>query len=131
MKQMKETPRTAAKQIALAVQKPQSLQNAPLKAEINDLLQNGCQHVSIHQLTLAIKELGYKFDRRMDCRGNARYITGPRAGSSYPTLNLYTVQIDDGKSAFHFESRRDDNFNAFQALRSKYFAVSKNAIVGF
>lgn len=123
----------AAERIALAKTNAQAMKNDPLRDEIEDRLSNGACQVSIRQLEQVVKSLGYRFDRRLDCRSVARWMTGNRAGCSYPSCQLSLVQIDDGKSAFHVEARRDEQFKALQALRwnQPYFAVSKKAIVEF
>lgn len=125
------TPDQAAEQIAQAKQAVALANETPLKAEINDRLLNGSRQLTIGQLNDAVRAIGYKFDRLNDCRSVARWITGHRAGCTYPVCMLYIVQCDDGKSAFHVEARRDEKFEALQALRGTIFAVSRNALVEF
>lgn len=100
-----------------------------IQEERDRRISNGHIHCTIHKLEQLYIGLGYKFDRSMDCRGNASYVTCPYAGISYPALTLYPIQIDNGLSAWNVDARRDDNFKAMQAMRNTHFAVSPNAIV--
>ena len=100
-----------------------------LQDEIDRRVSDGQTRCTIHTLETHYKAVGYRFDRSCDCRSNARYMSGPYAGESYPCLALYPVQIDNGVSAFNVEARRDTNFEAMQALRRTHFAVcAKGAI---
>lgn len=67
--------------------------------------------------------LGYRIDRSDDCRSNARYMTGERAGESYPCCTTGIVEADTGLRAFNRDARRDERFAAMQALRGEVFAV--------
>lgn len=80
----------------------------------------GCEQVTISELQSMVNEVGYTFDRCMDCRGMTQDMT---SGETYPNLTLYPIQADDKKSAWHFEARRDQNYERLQAIRDKYFAV--------
>lgn len=98
--------------------------------EIDYRIQHGQTRCTIHGLEQLYRALGYRFDRSLDCRGAASYMTGPRAGISYPCLTLYPVQIDNGLSAFHVDARRDAQFLALQTMRNTHFAVcAQGAIV--
>ena len=89
----------------------------------------GCIKVTIQDLEIMVNEVGYKFLRSMDCRALAKDMN---SGERYPNLTLYPIQIDDKKSAWHFEARRDQNFEQLKAIRSKYFAVTeKNGVKTF
>lgn len=99
-----------------------------VQAEIEFRLRNGGRQVSIAQIGAELATLGYRLDRDGDCRSVARYMTGERAGQSYPACALRAVQKDDGKCAFHFEARRDANYKAFTGLRDEIFAVSGECI---
>lgn len=89
------------------------------------------RELSLAQFSAALRAIGYRFDRRMDCRAPARYLGGERAGESYLALSLYPVQCDNGMSAFHFQARRDGNYQALQAIRDSTFSVVKGAIAEF
>ena len=91
----------------------------------------GLYPVTIQTINERLKALGYRLDRSMDCRSLSRYMTGERAGKSYPCVSTYQVEIDTGLSAYNVDSRRDDNHKALQALRmsGECFAVSCGAIL--
>jgi hypothetical protein len=89
----------------------------------------GYELLSVAEFGARFKVLGYKVDRTMDCRAPARYLTGERAGRSYPNCNTGLKEADTGLSAFHYQARRDDRFDAMQRLRNEVFAVSRGAIL--
>lgn len=91
----------------------------------------GMIRVTVGGLTAMIKELGYRFDDDMACKSMARYMTGERAGQSYPSNQLYPVQIDDGKSFAHVNARRDANFEALKKVRDTHYAVHAGYIYEF
>ena len=99
-----------------------------LNKEISARLASGARQLSMAEMAAEYRALGYKFNRALDCRSIARYISGEREGQSYPCLSLYPVQISDGISAWNVDARRDDNFKALQQLRDEVFAVSRGAI---
>ena len=102
-----------------------------LQDEIDRRVRDGQTRCTIHTLEKRYIALGYRFDRSCDCRSNARYMSGPYAGESYPCLALYPVQVDNDMSAFNVDARRDTNFTAMQTLRNTHFAVcAKGAIAG-
>lgn len=76
----------------------------------------------------AFAALGYRvdFDAQADCL--ARYMTGPRAGEAYPQRTFGVREADTGRSAFHYESRRDDRFAAMQALRLHAYYLAAGRI---
>lgn len=88
----------------------------------------GMRRVTIKAMNAEFMALGYRLDRSLDCRGLARWQTGARAGKSHPAITTGVKESDSGRSAFHFESRRDSNFEAMQRLRQDVFAVSRGAI---
>ena len=89
----------------------------------------GQTQVSFKAFKQAYEELGYIFDRSCDVRSIARYVTGERAGKSYPYLGLYPLQKDNRLSAWNVDARRDENYNAFRVLRGSIFAIVQNRIV--
>lgn len=121
----------AEHQISQAKIAVQSHKSSPLGEEVDARLELGASQITIKQFVRELKALGYKFDRRHDCHSRSRYLTGPRAGCSYPACNMYPVQIDDGKSAWNHDARRDVQFEALQALRNNVFAVSKGVLFEF
>ncbi|MGF6440294.1 hypothetical protein [Paraburkholderia youngii] len=94
-----------------------------IAAEVAASLAAGCRQLTIAGMSAEVGALGYRFARDRDSRCENRYLTGPRAGANYPACNLSLVQADDGKSAFHYQARRDENFHRLQALRGEIFAV--------
>ena len=100
-----------------------------LENEIAHRLSQGYRQVSFEQFKTEYAAIGYTFDRTSDVRSIARYMTGERAGQSYPYLALYPVQADDKMSAFNVSARRDVNWEAFKLLRNSLFAVVQGRIV--
>lgn len=96
---------------------------ADLLAEINHRKALGAQQVSLREWNRILHGLGYRFDRRMDCRSRARYMTGSRAGATYPCLALKPAEIATGMSWAHVDARRDAQWDALKATRDCYFAV--------
>jgi hypothetical protein len=60
-----------------------------------------------------------------------KWMTGPRAGKSYPCVASGICETGTGLSAFHVHARRDANLARLQEMRlgGKYFAVSGGAIL--
>ena len=100
-----------------------------LEAEKQYRHSQGQECLSMPEYLARYAAIGYRFDRSCDARSIARYMTGDRAGQSYPCLSLYPVQADNGLSAWNVEARRDSNYQAFRALRATIFSVSQGAIV--
>lgn len=86
------------------------------------------EKMSIDDLNERLLALGYKLDRSSDCRSNSLWMSGPRAGKSYPVVSMKILQRDDRKSAMHFEARRDANFAALQVMRGKAYVAGTKAI---
>lgn len=104
---------------------------ASLDDELNHRSRDGQHPLSIRALTAAFLAIGYTLDRSLDCRSMAQWMTGDRAGHSYPCITTGIRETDTGLSAFHIAARRDHNFARLQEMRTsgKYFAVSKGAIL--
>lgn len=100
-----------------------------LENEIAYRLAQGDRQVSFEQFKAEYAAIGYTFDRTCDVRSITRYMTGERAGQSYPYLGLYPIQTDNRLSAWHVDARRDDNYQAFKVLRNSLFAVIQGRIV--
>jgi hypothetical protein len=96
-----------------------------LAAELDHRASLGQHPVSLASIESTLRGLGYRLDRRLDCRNLARWMSGPRAGASYPALNTGIVEIDTGLSFANVEARRDAAFKLLQALRrtGECFAV--------
>lgn len=104
-------------------------QVSAVQREIERSLKNGMSQVTIKKLTEIIKGIGYRFDRSMDTCSQAQIMTGNDAGDSYPTRVLYPVQDNDGVSVYHYQARRDENYQKLKEIRNNFFAVSNNRIV--
>ena len=100
-----------------------------LEAELQRRKEQGCERLSVGDMAARFRKLGYRLDRRLDCRGVAKIVSGPHAGASYPCVTCGVAEIGTGRSAFHVESRRDANFEAMQQLRQDVFAVTRCAIL--
>ena len=100
-----------------------------LENEVAYRLSQGYRQVSFEQFKAEYAAIGYTFDRTSDVRSIARYMTGERAGQSYPYLGLYPIQTDNRLSAWNVNARRDGNYQAFRALRNSLFAVVQGRIV--
>lgn len=94
-----------------------------LNREIAARLAEGLRRVTVAQFCDEFAALGYRVDRGRDCVYVGRYMTGPRAGETYPACSTGMREADTGRSAFHFEARRDAAFARMQALRDEIFAV--------
>jgi hypothetical protein len=101
-----------------------------LAAEVAYKCSNGSRQVTLKQIDAALRAIGYRLDRSGDCHSRNRYLSGPRAGHSYPAVNLQVVQASDGLSAMHVDARRDARFEALQAMRftEALFAVHRGRI---
>ncbi len=98
-----------------------------LQTEIAFRVANGERLVTVKQFAREFAALGYTLDRTMDCRAPSRYL---ETGRSYPCCTTSVKESDTGISAWHYlNARRDANFKAMQALRSKIFAISLGAIL--
>lgn len=99
--------------------------NASLDAEVAFRLANGGRQVTLAAFDDELRALGYRLDRSVDCPQLGRYLTGPRAGASYPSVVMGVVQVSDGTSFANVHSRRDANFDRLQNIRfeQELFAV--------
>jgi hypothetical protein len=100
-----------------------ALRKESLEKEIAFRERTGLLQVSFVQLKAMIREIGYRFDPHMTCKSLARYMTGTRAGESYPSNALYPRQIDDGLSYANVGARRDANFDRLKEIRNTYYSV--------
>lgn len=87
-----------------------------------------CIEMTMEGLNQSLKDLGYRLDRSSDCHSVSRYMTGHRAGKTYPCVGMRIVQMDDGMGFSHFEARRDEKFKALQEMRGRMYVVGRNAI---
>lgn len=91
--------------------------NPDLADELAARAATGWHPVTLDEIKRQLHEIGYRLDRTLDCRSTAQILTGPRAGKTYPSLTTGIDEADTGRSAFHFEARRDANFRTLQNLR--------------
>lgn len=88
-----------------------------IQSELAARAANGYRPSTVKAMTQTLRSIGYRLDRSMDCKHQSRYMTGPRAGSSYPAISTGIREIDSGKSFAHFDARRDENFKKLQDMR--------------
>lgn len=93
------------------------------------IAKTGIEAVSLNEFKSRFLALGYKLDRSMDCMGIARFMTGPLAGECYKVKTTGLKEADTGKSAFHYQSRRDSNFEKMQALRNEICVIFKDYVL--
>ncbi|NMG29565.1 hypothetical protein [Aromatoleum evansii] len=98
-----------------------------LQVEIGFRKSQGQEQVTLDAVKRRLADLGYRLDRSSDCRSFARYMSGERAGVSYPCLTTGIVEADTGMSFAHVDARRDENFDQLQKLR---FSGEEFAVVG-
>lgn len=100
-----------------------------IRNELTYRKSQGNRPVALAEISRQLGALGYCLNLDLYCRGCSRILAGPRAGTSYPSAFAGISEINTRRSAFHFESRRDANFKALQALRmTGLFAVNRGAI---
>lgn len=97
--------------------------------EVSAMIAAGARHVTVAQLAGEFLALGYRIDRTADCHCRARTMTGPRAGTSFACCTTGLREADTGRSAWHFEARRDAAFKRMQALRLEVFATLRNGAI--
>jgi hypothetical protein len=100
-----------------------------LQREIAARIEAGGRMLSVKEMDAEFRTLGYRLDRNGDCRSMARYMTGERAGESYPCISTWIVEADTGRKWCNADARRDANFEAVQRLRMEVFAVTRGAIL--
>ena len=96
-----------------------------LQAELDRRKARGQLPSTVAAITRRLAVLGYKMDRRLDCRSDNRHLTGEHAGQSYPAINAYIREADTGLSFASVDARRDANFCRLQEIRfsGELFAV--------
>lgn len=90
--------------------------------------------VTLGEMEARFRELGYRLgkDPWERCYGTSTTVSCPSnpeaVGFSHPNVSLMLFEADTGRSAFHFESRRDANFKAMQELRGSTVAIVRGAV---
>jgi len=102
-----------------------------LSREVASRIKHGMVQITLTEFEAGLREIGYRLDRDMDCKGLARHMTGDRAGESYPSCGVRPVQLDDGVAWCNVDARRDENFDKLKQFRNTYFAVSHGYIYEF
>jgi fructose 1,6-bisphosphatase len=78
----------------------------------------------------ALANIGYELEPFSRCHFNARWLSGPNAGESYPAISTGIRESDTKLSFAHYEARRDKRFHELQSMRfsGEWYAVIKNSI---
>lgn len=103
----------------------------PLEVELADRAAQGFHPVTVAQMNETLNSIGYELNRERDCYSNKRYMTGPRAGQSYPAINTGVRECDTKLEFCNVDARRDENFKTLQEWRSTccLFAVVRGQIL--
>ena len=99
-----------------------------MQSAIEESARRDARPMSREQFVQAFAQLGYRIDFGMKADSLARYMTGPHAGDCYPVRTFGVREADTGRSAFHYESRRDGRFAAMQALRLRAYYLAAGRI---
>lgn len=107
------------------------MSNQLLKEELEFRASKGQFPVKLESMKVFLKSIGYRLDRSADCRSISRWMSGPRAGKSYPACTTGVVEIDTRLSFAHVNARRDANFRSLQEARfsGDLFAVVGNYVL--
>ena len=73
-------------------------------------IKHGCFKASLAEIEIKLSELGYKLDRRFDCKSIGR----SSCGYTFPALAIRIIEADSGLGFSHYMARRDKNFEALQ-----------------
>jgi len=106
-----------------------SLRDDRARRSAEYMVRRGMTPLRLAEAKQRLADLGYELDRRLDCHGNSRWMTGELAGESHPVITTSIRQADDKRSFAHFEARRDERFRALQKLRWETFIISRGAII--
>ena len=101
--------------------------NAEEHAE--NLKAEGMKQYTLAGYLAALRDLGYHLRTGGYCDCNARFMTGPHAGKSYPCRTLYPIHTASKQSAFHFEQAGTPQLAALQEFRGEAFALSRGRII--
>jgi len=98
-----------------------------MQQEITRRLAAGCRQLTLDRLDYILRTLGYTLDRRLDCRGTARYLD---TGDTYPATTTGIKHIRSGLSFAHVDAPKDDNFKKLQQFRySAPFVVLNDSLL--
>jgi len=103
-----------------------------LSAEVARRIAVGNPPSTIRNIRARLRAIGYELTPGSHADCMARYMTGEYAGESYPVRTYAVRESDTKKSAFHYQARRDKNFEVLQGLRlGSAYAVNRGRIVEF
>ena len=102
-----------------------------LEIELAERAKRGFYPVTIQEMNATLNTIGYELNRERDCYSNNRYMTGPRAGQSYPAINTGVREMDTKLEFCNVDARRDENFKTLQKWRGEcsLFAVVRGCIL--
>ena len=105
--------------------------NDSTKREVERRKVRGHGPKTVACINAELAAIGYKLDRRLDCKSANRYLSGEFAGQSYDAINAYVVEADTGLSFAHVNARRDENFQTLQRIRfnQELYAVVRGRIL--
>ena len=103
----------------------------PLEIELLERAKRGFHPVTIQEMNATLNTIGYELNRDRDCYSTNRWMTGPRAGQSYPAINTGVREMDTKLEFCNVDARRDENFKTLQAwrLNDELFAVVRGCIL--
>lgn len=96
------------------------------------LMAEGSKQITLAELRGMLGRLGYRLGQLDGETYRAKWMTGPRAGESYPAVcEPMITEADSGLSAFHHAARRDDRFQQLQRLRFEggFFVINRGRIL--
>lgn len=92
-----------------------------LDIEVAAMLKAGARQMTLPAIRAELRRIGYEIDPGTRATGVFRCL---ETGSSYPGATYGVREIDTHMSAFHYQARRDANYQALRELRRWTFAVS-------
>jgi len=99
-----------------------------LKDEVEYRKSQGLKQLSKEQVCELFKNLGYILEVSDPCYYTGLYMTGDRAGTSYPAVSYRILEASSKRSAFHVDSDRGKNYQEMQKLRHEVFFSTARAV---
>ena len=97
--------------------------NEQLKAAQEYDINPGMRRCTMSEIRTTLRTLGYRLESPCYSMGRDSH------GRTFPAVTFMIKEIDTGKSAFHYESRRDENFKELQAFRSAASCIHRGRLV--
>ncbi len=94
--------------------------------EYDTMLAAGVERLTYRGLDRRLAALGYEREFDSRCAGAAKNLT---TGNTYASVTWGVRERDTKQSAFHFQSRRDTNFQNLQQLRQDVFVFVRGSII--